>query len=68
MTHGQITTRDKDAMLGVRDAQLRYMSDRRPGLHRKRSGSDFRYVTADGKPANRMELRRIRELAHSMPL
>ena len=30
MTHGQITTRDKDAMLGVRDAQLRYMSDRRP--------------------------------------
>ena len=39
------------------------MSDRRPGLQRKRSGTGFRHVSADGKPANREELKRIRELA-----
>jgi DNA topoisomerase I len=44
------------------DGRLRYMSDRRPGLQRKRRGTGFRYVTADGKPASRAEARRIREL------
>jgi DNA topoisomerase I len=63
MTHRQITTSDKDVMLVARDARLRYVSDRRPGLKRKRSGPGFRYVTADGKHANRAELGRIRELA-----
>ena len=47
----------------ARDARLRYVSDRRPGLQRKRRGAGFRYVTADGKQANREELKRIRELA-----
>jgi DNA topoisomerase-1 len=42
---------------------LRYVSDRRPGLQRKRSGTGFRYVTADGKRANRADSKRIRELA-----
>jgi DNA topoisomerase-1 len=46
----------------AQDARLRYMSDRRPGLQRKRCGSGFRYVTADGKQVNRVEARRIREL------
>ena len=63
MNHRQLTTRDKDSRVLARDARLRYMSDRRPGLQRKRSGTGFRYVTADGKPANREDLKRIRELA-----
>src|SRR5437667_2416649 len=63
MAHRQITTRDKDSKVVARGARLRYVSDRQPGLQRKRSGTGFRYVTADGKPANRVELKRIRELA-----
>lgn len=53
MFHQQITTRD---------VRLRHMSDRRPGLQRKRCGTGFRYVTVDGKPVTRVEVRRIREL------
>src|SRR5438046_786594 len=63
MTHRQITTREKESKVVARDARLRYLSDRRPGLQRKRCGTGFRYVTAAGKRANRVELRRIRELA-----
>ena len=59
----QTTTRDKDSKAVARDARLQYVSDRRPGLQRKRSGAGFRYVTADGKRANRADLKRIRELA-----
>ena len=53
MTHQQIT---------ARDGRLRYMTDRRPGFQRKRCGTGFRYITADGKPVNGVEARRIREL------
>jgi DNA topoisomerase-1 len=63
MTHRQITSRDQDSKIVARDARLRYVSDRRPGLQRMRRGTGFRYATADGKPANRVELKRIRELA-----
>jgi DNA topoisomerase I len=63
MTHRRLTTRDKDSRIEARDARLRYVSDRQPGLQRKRRGSGFRYVTADGKPVNRAELKRIRKLA-----
>ena len=59
----QITARGKDSRVVAHDARLRYVSDRRPGLQRKRRGTGFRYVTADGKQANRVELKRIRELA-----
>jgi len=62
MTYRQITTRDKDSRAEAHDARLRYVSDRRPGLQRKRIGTGFRYVTADGKPVNRADLKRIREL------
>ena len=52
-THEQIT---------ARNGRLRYTTDRQPGFQRKRCGTGFRYVTADGKPVNRVEVRRIREL------
>jgi DNA topoisomerase-1 len=58
-----MTTRDKESRDVARDARLRYVSDRRPGLQRKRRGTGFRYATADGKQANRVELKRIRDLA-----
>ena len=63
MPHRQLTKRDKASRVEASDARLHYGSDRRPGLQRKRSGAGFRYVTADGKPANRVDLKRIRELA-----
>src|ERR1041384_6794647 len=59
----QTTTRDKDSKAVARDARLQYVSDGRPGLQRKRSGAGFRYVAANGKWANRADLKRIRELA-----
>src|SRR5712675_1096037 len=63
MAHRQKTVRDKDSRILARDARLRYVSDRQPGLHRKRNGTGFRYVTAGEKPANQAESKRIRELA-----
>jgi DNA topoisomerase-1 len=63
MTHQHTTTRDGDSNVVAHDARLRYVSDRRPGLQRKRHGSGFRYVTADGKQVNGVDLKRIRELA-----
>jgi DNA topoisomerase I len=63
MTHSQITEHDKDSSALAQDARLRYMSGPRPGLRRKRRGTGFRYVNADGKPASREDLKRIRELA-----
>jgi DNA topoisomerase I len=63
MTNSQITALDKDPMVVASDSQLRYMSGPRPGLRRKRRGTGFRYLTADGKPASREDLKRIRELA-----
>jgi len=49
--------------IDAHDGRLRYVSDRRPGLQRKRCGTGFRYVTAEGKRVKRVALRRIRELA-----
>ena len=63
MTHSQTTARDKDSRLVARDAQLRYMAGPQPGLRRKSWGTGFRYIDADGKPVNRADLKRIRELA-----
>src|SRR5712671_6026074 len=62
MAHLQMATRNKDVVV-AQQARLRYVSDRQPGLQRKRSGTGFRCVTADGKRANRAELKRIRLLA-----
>lgn len=45
-------------------AQLRYVSDARPGLQRVRHRGSFRYVGADGQPVHDLlTLRRIRSLA-----
>jgi len=45
-------------------AGLRYVSDRLPGIRRKRSGAGFTYVDASGKTIrDRKELERIRKLA-----
>jgi DNA topoisomerase-1 len=45
-------------------AQLRYVSDSRPGIQRIRQGRAFRYVGADGGPVDDLPtLRRIRSLA-----
>jgi len=63
MTHALITAPDKDSNVLTRDGQLRYISGPRPGFRRKRWGTGFRYVNAEGKPASREELKRIRELA-----
>lgn len=63
MPHRQLTSRDKDSRVEAHDARLRYVSDRRPGLQRKRSGAGFRYVNADGKAVTRAQLKRIRALA-----
>jgi len=63
MTHREIITRAKDSRVEAHHARLRFVTDRRPGLRRVRRGNGFRYLTADGKPAKRVELKRIRELA-----
>jgi len=45
-------------------AQLRYVSDDKPGIRRRRGGAGFTYLRADGaKLADQRALRRIRSLA-----
>jgi DNA topoisomerase I len=61
--HHQTTTADTTRKIVARDSLLRYASDQRPGLQRKRHGTAFRYVTPDGKRVNRADAKRIRELA-----
>jgi DNA topoisomerase-1 len=48
----------------AREAGLRYVSDRMPGIRRVRRGKHFSYVAADGTPIrDEAELQRIRSLA-----
>src|SRR3954451_9004669 len=50
--------------LAARAAGLRYVSDRKPGISRHRSGVSFSYRDADGKIVRDKEtLRRIKSLA-----
>ena len=52
-----------DPVQSARDAGLRYVSDTKPGIVRKRSGKGFRYVDADGKPVTDPDtLARIKSL------
>jgi DNA topoisomerase-1 len=45
-------------------AGLHYVSDRRPGVRRRRAGASFRYFAADGSPVrDAATLKRIRSLA-----
>jgi DNA topoisomerase-1 len=53
-----------EAKDSARSAGLRYVSDERPGIARRRVGKGFRYVSAAGAPVrDDAELRRIRALA-----
>jgi DNA topoisomerase-1 len=48
----------------AREAQLRYVSDRKPGIRREREGDGFRYIAPDGERVrDGGELRRIAALA-----
>ena len=53
-----------DPVEAAKAAQLRYVSDEKPGVRRVRSGKGFRYVGTDGKPVrDPATLARIRHLA-----
>src|SRR5215208_3820904 len=52
-----------DPVESARSAGLRYVSDDRPGIRRRRSGRSFRYVHPDGTPVrDEPTLRRITSL------
>jgi len=52
-----------DPVQSAKDAGLRYVSDTKPGIVRKRFGKGFRYVDTDGKPVKDPEtLARIKSL------
>lgn len=53
-----------DPVLAARVAALRYVSDDRPGIRRRKSGTGFSYADPDGRTIrDRATLRRIRALA-----
>jgi DNA topoisomerase-1 len=53
-----------DPIDSARIAQLRYVSDDRPGIRRKKRGDGFAYFDAGGKPLReKMAIARIRRLA-----
>lgn len=55
---------ETDPVVAARLAGLRYVSDTRPGIIRKRAGKGFSYVGTDGKPIkDRDQLRWIKSLA-----
>ena len=52
-----------DPILSAKEAGLRYVSDARPGIRRKKCGKGFRYVDVDGvKVCDEVTLKRIRSL------
>ena len=53
----------RDPVMAAKAAGLRYVTDTRPGIGRKKTATGFRYVDADGKPVRDAEtLKRIRSL------
>ncbi|MET0340507.1 MAG: DNA topoisomerase IB [Polyangiales bacterium] len=53
-----------DPVIAAKHAGLRYVSDQKPGIRRRRSGKSFRYVGVDGKAVrDDATLARIRALA-----
>ena len=53
-----------DPVESAKAARLRYVSDRKPGIRRKRVGRNFSYIGLDGKPIrDPKELHRIKALA-----
>jgi DNA topoisomerase I len=54
----------KDPVESAKEAGLRYVTDSRPGITRKKAGKGFRYVGPDGEAIKDEEtLARIRALA-----
>jgi DNA topoisomerase-1 len=54
----------KDPVLAARTAGLRYATDKRPGIRRKRAGKAFRYIAVDGQTIRDPDiLARIKSLA-----
>jgi len=52
-----------DPVESAKEAGLRYVSDSKPGISRRRAGKGFRYFDADGKPIrDKATLARIRSL------
>ena len=59
----QISRNTDDSIAAARAAGLRYSTDARPGIRRRRNGSGFVYVGAHGKPIRHQKtLARIRSL------
>jgi DNA topoisomerase I len=53
-----------DPVESAKMAGLRYITDEKPGIRRKKAGKNFRYVGVDGKPLKHPEtLKRITSLA-----
>ena len=53
-----------DALASAREAGLRYLDDRRPGITRRKRGKHFAYYLPDGMPLrDEAELQRVKALA-----
>ena len=53
-----------DPLVAARDAGLRYVSDRIPGISRRKSGKGMRYIDPEGRPVGDPEtLSRIKAVA-----
>ena len=64
MEAGGSVSSEEEAKAAARAAQLRYVSDRKPGITRHRSGTSFSYRDRDGKLLRDAEtLGRIKQLA-----
>jgi DNA topoisomerase-1 len=64
MDAGGTVSAEEEAKAAARAAQLRYVTDRRPGIRRRRAGTSFSYREPDGKPIRDVEtLGRIKRLA-----
>jgi DNA topoisomerase-1 len=63
MARRKTTPADVDLLAAARDARLRYVNDRVPGIRRIRAGHGFRYVADGGGRVVKADLARIRALA-----
>ena len=62
-THGANGTVTPDPLESAAEAGLRYVSDEKPGIRRRRAGKGFRYVRPDGTTVqDEPTLRRIKSL------
>ena len=51
------------ARASARAARLRYVSDREPGISRRRRGRGFQYIRPDGRALSKRDLARVQRLA-----